>query len=393
MVRSLSAKGVLESLLRRGEVASERVRDITLPASRIAGYPIRDAQAAAEFHETLKYAEKRGAIAVEWVRGYIGHELARVRLRDAPALARFLGRPFLPEQVDQAFEALDLGGLPQWLQGALSQLRESWLRGASRYALRVEDAGKLPLLIKAVRAIEALEPEGALDFRQFGARYLGDSKALRFLEAPLVALYRPRVGVELESREVLAQLNLVPLSQPVLLRGPLTVFDGEHRVDARVQPYVGVPGALLQSCALTAGPEYILTIENQSSFNEYTATFRDEGVVIYTAGFPVRALQAFYRRLTATSQAPVYHWGDTDVGGFRILKCLQQASAGITVHPHLMGLDEGEAFSTKQMDDLKRLLPINPAVDPLVLDMLERGTGRLEQEQIVARRVPVARPL
>jgi hypothetical protein len=387
MGKAPDALEVLEELLRRGEVVSDRVRDITKPASRITGYPIRNAQAATEFHETLKYAEQHGAIALEWVRGYEGHELSRLRLRDAPALARFLGRPFLPQHIDQVFETLELEGLPQWFREALAQLRESWLKGSSRYGLRAEDASKLPLLIKAVRAIESLEPEGALDFRQFGARYLGDSKALRFLEAPLVALYRPRVGADLQSREVLAQLNLVPLAQPVLLRGPLLLSDGRHRVEASVRPYVGVPSALLHEFTVTGRPEYILTIENQSSFNEYTTAFDDDAVIIYTAGFPVRALQAFYLRLTGLCSAPVYHWGDTDVGGFRILKVLQHACHARSILPHLMGEEGGEPFSKAQLRDLKRLLPISPAIDRLICHLIDRGHGLLEQERIQARPV------
>lgn len=387
MPERVSARGVLEDLLRRGETSRERVRDVTLPAHRIDGYPFRDAGALASFHETLLQAERSGAVALEWRRFYEGQELERIRLRDAPALAQFLGRPFLPERVERAFAGLDTEGLPPWMGEALKALRESWLRGTSRFGLKIDEAPKLPALLAAVRALEALPPETALDYRQFGARYLGDSKLTSALAAPLAALYRPRIGPQLDTREVLAQLNLVPLAQPVLLRGPLRLSDGQQSVSADIRPHIGVPIGFLHEFALTQNPAYVLTIENQSSFNEYTGVVDDEGIVIYTAGFPTRALQEFYWRLTAASEAPLFHWGDTDVGGFRILKCLQGASDR-PIRPHLMDGEEGVAYSTAQLSELKRIVPVNEYVDALIHRFVDRGYGLLEQETVPARAVP-----
>ena len=81
-----------------------------------------------------------------------------------------------------------------------------------------------------------------------------------------------------------------------------------------------------------------------------------------TAGFPTRALQGFYRRLVSAVDVPLYHWGDTDVGGFRMLKCLQEAVQGREVQPHLMEGEGGAPYSKAQLSGLARMLPINPAV-------------------------------
>lgn len=387
MPERVSARGVLDDLLRRGETSRERVRDVTLPATRIDGYPFRDAGTLASFHEILQQAERSGAVELEWRRFYEGQELKRIRLCDAPALARFLGRPLLLERVERAFSDLDTEGLPPWMGEALEALRKSWLKGSSRFGLKIDDASKLPALLAAVRALEALSPETALDYRQFGARYLGDSKLTSALAAPLAALYRPRIGPQLNAREILAQLNLVPLAQPVLLRGPLRLSDGQQSVSANVRPHIGVPISFLHEFALTQNPAYVLTIENQSSFNEYTGVVNDEGIVIYTAGLPTRALQEFYWLLTAASDAPLFHWGDTDVGGFRILKCLQGATDR-PIRPHLMDGEGGFAYSTAQLSELKCIIPVNDYVDALIQRFVDHGYGLLEQETVQARAVP-----
>lgn len=387
MSKPITAKDILNDLLSRGETARERVRDITLPASRVRGYPFRDAGALDTFHETLRLAEQAGAISLEWRRFYEHQELERIRMRDAPALASFLDRPFLPTRVAAAFDKLDTGGLPEWMGEALGALRGSWLMGSSKYGLKIEDAPKLPALLSAVRALGTLSPETALDYRQFGARFLGDSKLTKVLAAPLAALFRQHLGVPLETREILAQLNLVPLAQPVLLCGPLRLSDGPQSVDADIRPHIGIPSGFLHSLTLLRAPAYILTIENQSSFNEYTGSFVDDGIVIYTAGFPTRALQEFYRRLAGATEAPLFHWGDTDTGGFRILKCLQEATER-PILPHLMDGDHGAPYSRTQISDLKRITPINKHVDALIARLSGRGFGLVEQESMPAQPVP-----
>ena len=390
MADQVTAKSILEILLSRGEVARERSRDVTLPASLIKGYPFRNADQLAAFHEGLRLAERQGAISLEWQRYYEGSQLVRIRLRDAPSLARFLGRAYLPDRLNDVFEGIDSEGLQPWVISLLEDIRGRWLSGKSSHGLKVEDADKLLGLVNAIRALEDCSREEPLDYRQFGARYLGDSKLTRILAAPLAAIYRSRLGLkDFEVTEILAQLNLVPLAQPVLLRGPIVLSDGRQRLNAGIRPHVGAPVQLLHEFELSHSPEYVLTIENQSSFNEYTAAIQDQGVIVYTAGFPTRALQGFYRRLVSVVNVPLYHWGDSDVGGFRILKCLQQAAQGREVQPHLMEGEGGTPYSKTQLSGLEWMLPINSAVDALLNRLIARGAGAVEQENTVARRVPI----
>ena len=82
----------------------------------------------------------------------------------------------------------------------------------------------------------------------------------------------------------------------------------------------------------------------------------DAGVVIYTAGFPPRAWLHAIEIIIAEVQdeVPVYHWGDRDVGGYRILAFLAKR-LNIDIQPYLMGLD---ASIRSQGDDELKEIPV-----------------------------------
>lgn len=307
---------------------------------------------------------------------------------DPAALASFLDHDFLPDRVANIFSDIDTSDEPAWVGDAMERIREKWLTGRSIYGLSIDDADKLHDIITTVSALEALPSDVTFDYRQFGARYLGNSKRTRDLTAPVAALFREKLKLQgMQEKDVLRQLNLVPLSHPVLIHGPLDLTDGRITITADIQPYIGIPAAFLAEFNFIHPAQYDLSIENLSSFNEYTENIHDGGVVIYTGGFPTRSLQTFYQRLVSIASAPVYHWGDTDPHGFLILKTMQDVAGDMTrisVMPHLMESLEGDTYSDNQISALKRLLPINSHVDVLLRTLIEKKRGLVEQELITA---------
>lgn len=378
-------QAVLERLLGLGEVDKVRQRDITLPASRIAGYPFSDAEQADGFHAALKLAEEAGALRLEWRKHYEGHELARIRLSDIRRLADFMGVEYLPDRVNEVFGQLDTKDVPDWCKECLAQIQVAWRKGKSAYGLALTDVERLKPILQAVRVLTATPLMQTLDYRQFGARYLNDSKLTKAIERPLAALFRHCWGTrDLSDRDVMQKLNVVPLAHPVLMCGPMTVGTADSSVSVDVSPYLGVPDSWLQGVKVTEAPAYVLTIENLSSFNEYTQSIADGGIVLYTGGFPTSAFQAFYGNLVKQLQAPVYHWGDTDPHGFMILKTLQQQVPEYCVKPHLMDRPDGAPYSAVKLKELARIAPVNSKVDGLLERVIVRGTGCVEQEEVAA---------
>lgn len=385
---SEKARKILLNLLNRGELQIDRNRDVTLPASRISDYPFEDALVSRDFHAFMELAADAGPIALEWKRHYEGVELLRVRLLDPSALASFLKCDFLPDRVANIFSNIDTSSAPTWACDALEQLRQKWLIGRSMYGLSVDDADKLHDIVTTVTALDNLPANVTFDYRQFGARFLGNSKRTRELATPVAALFREKLNLQgMKEKDILSQLNLVPLSHPVLIHGPLELPYGRKIITTDIHPYIGVPYVFLSEFKYIRPAQYVLSIENLSSFIEFTENIDDGGVVIYTGGFPTRSLQVFYQRLVSTASTPVYHWGDTDPHGFLILKTMQEVAGdinSISVMPHLMDVTDGDTYSDSQLLTLKRLLPINPHVDVLIKTLIEQRTGLVEQESIEA---------
>ena len=292
---------------------------------------------------------------------------------------------YLPDRVDRLFETLSIDGLPDWCIACLLPSRLSWRKGKSAYGMSLDESDRLVPLLLAVRVLADGPLPVTLDYRQFGARYLGDSKATKTIERPLAALFRQHWDAKAYSdRDIMQELNVVPLAHPVLMRGPLLVGDEPSAVSVQVSPYLGVPASWLDHVSATGTAAYVLTIENLSSFNEYTQSIQDSGVVLYTGGFPTKAFQRFYKQVVEQARAPVYHWGDTDPHGFLILKTLQQQIPGICLHPHLMDQSDGADYSNVKLKELSRIVPVNAQVDELLSQLIDRGVGLVEQEEVEA---------
>lgn len=379
------ARAVLEKLLTTAEPDKPRSRDVTLPASRMNGYPFSAADDTQQFHATLKQAQEARAIKLEWRKHYEGHELERIRLLDPRALAEFLGKTFLPDAVNTLFATLDVTGVPDWFSVILDDLKAAWYKGKTLYGMKYQDADRLHDVIKAITALDSSPLEHTLDYRQFGARILGDSKRTRLIEPNLAGIYRHYwQATGMSDRDIMQQLNIVPMVHPVLMTGPFRISYQGRSVDADISPYIGMHDVWLETVEVTSGPGYILTIENLSSFNEYTQSIRDNAIVLYTGGFPTSAFQKFYGLLANQVSAPLLHWGDTDPHGFMILKTLQACVAGKSIQPYLMDHPQGALYSQKALRDLERVKPINPTADEMIDILIARGVGLVEQEEVSA---------
>ena len=377
---------VLQKMLDIAETQVDRKRDVILPASRISGYPFERADQIREFHAGLQLVEKAGAILIEWEKFHEGTQLSRIRLVSASLLAQHLRTPLRSDRIEHAVADVDYASLPEWLVSASNIAKDKWQKGQKAFRLGLESADKWPLVVKAAVILESgLPNDEPMDYRQFGARFLGNSKLTKSLEGPLAALFLWHWNrSDLSSQDVLKELNLERLEHPILMRGPFDVSDGQQVLTANVFPYVGFPSSMLNKVVNIHESQYILTIENLSSFIEYTHQIKDKGIILYTAGYPTSALQGFYQRLCNKLTIPIYHWGDTDFHGYQILKVLQSLVPGKVVKPHLMDIIDGEPYSRTELSKLQSLTNVNNVFDSLINKIIDRGYGKIEQEMISA---------
>lgn len=386
---------LLEKLFDRwqgqGEMPTGRAITLVLTGRDGTEYFSTSGEARQQLHATLENAERRGAITLEWGRFSAAHELRRIVLADGMKLAEFLGkRPASVgiSMLDESIRPLLAGCAHEWIKDAYDLARKRWAKGESAFRLRLaEDNKEIRNLFIALDAV-ACEKHRGLDMRTFSARCLSDSKALERLSGAFAQAWMQFHDLEYRDPEdLLRSLGLEKVPQPVLLRGRLSARVGNQTSDLSIlRPFFGIAAEQLATLHPTRSPAYVLTVENLTSFQRYCREVNDDGLIVFTGGFPNLELQHFLAALDRElpQTVPFYHWGDTDVRGLEILRTISHRCSLRTIEAHLMSRDPWitERWAApSEVKVLNKLAKIPDACGMLASQMSHHGIPRnFEQE-------------
>lgn len=317
--------------------------------------------------------------------------LHAVRLADTGAAYAWLGRTPASEVARTALSPLLDGEALSARQAAVvDEVLDGWSRGVRVFGLRT---GQSEILRKVLQLAEALAVRAQgpdlpqVDVRTFSREACGDTKALRDNGSTVLAVLRrlhPELTTDLgnEPADVFASWGVEAMPHPLLLSGRLQMDD----LALPAVDYLGVPPEDAGRLSLIAAPDYVLTIENQASFVRHAREVNrtGKGLVIYTGGFPSRAVLKAIVRLCERAGAPVFHWGDLDAGGVRIFLHLEGAllTRGVILTPHLMEAERLKANGVKVGAPRSVQATKGSAVADLVPLVFGAGALGLEQEAI-----------
>jgi len=299
------------------------------------------------------------------------------------------------EKTDRAVAALSASTTDEALSTVLAIVRGAWARNVRAFGLAPHDSEALTRAVALARGLTArLGHADAVptDFRTFSRAVAGDSKALDRL-APTVAELLRRLAAaaitpEMETtEEVIGAFGVTRLPQPLLISAPL-VIDGAPLPSG--MPYVGVPPESAHRIAFARAPTYVLIIENYTSFVRYAREVNADlaGAVIFSCGFPARPTLDAIVRLSGETTAPIYHWGDIDVGGLRIFLHFERtlAAVGRALQPHLMtgALLQAHGTASSRPGWVRSVRPsVDSALERLCREIESRGLDlELEQEAV-----------
>ncbi len=388
--KGLTGDDILNGLLDRHESARERVRDITqrIDYNRVGGPTEQDS-----LHRVLRDAERAGGVRLEADRleRFTG-EIARVRLTNTGALYRFLNRPpsadiagwarlhiesACPEIVREAF-----------FESILNEASTAWAINRSFLDFRPNDSDGLIEVFRLTHRVVHW-PGRDIDHRTFSRRTVGDSKALERREGRVAALLRRRNPAmsDLEAREVLQAHGIVRRAHPLFLRGPVSVTSDSIRLEGSGVPFVGLPWTTVQSATLHSPVDYAITIENPTSFWRYCMEIEGQYLALLSDGFPARDVLAGIVHLVQVAQpAPLFHWGDIDVGGLRIARHLEDACS-VPLRLHDMAPKMAAKWGTplKSRRGLKQLADREGDIGALARWLHSSDGQALEQEQLDPR--------
>ncbi len=83
---------------------------------------------------------------------------------------------------------------------------------------------------------------------------------------------------------VYAELGPENYPQPVFLKGPLRLSYGGERLELDgMRPYFAVSPDGIDAVACVGRPDYVLVIENLTSYQRHVREVDDRGIVLYSA--------------------------------------------------------------------------------------------------------------
>ena len=329
---SPQALEALEAVL----VASERRADrgeapdgATFPFTnaRLASYYRCNAAELQQMHADLAVVARIGAITIDWdpnsaERGRI----LRLRAADTRKLATVVGRLPRWEMLAVAERELETWAA----HPRIERLLAAWRTGKSP---RSKGADSWAEWRDSLRVLDSLTTAVSREtpLRRLSTALFDDSKRIERLASCLDYLTTtneddpPR-----DSNDLFAELGLPRFPQPLLVSvngAGLRLTEGT--TIPAVEPYVGL--APEQVAGFDQPLDFVMTIENLSSFNE-AARQKHAGAraaLIYTAGMPGPRFLAAYRRLLRSGgpDTQLLHWGDMDLGGLRIAAKLAAAAS------------------------------------------------------------------
>lgn len=320
---------------------------ITLPL-KAPFYDIENVDGTRAVHMVLAELVGKELVAVQWI-GKPNHIARHVQLN--------------LENVDLAYKEINRPDK----KTALAHVKElcrrqegdpDWLKSfRDRTVAYVETKYKLPPglpadseeqqnLFLALETIACLDGEEVLE-RVFSKRLFRDSKYFEtHLRSKIAAILGEfKLGTwDLSPNEVLQEAGLFRSTDELLFTGPIAIRIEGQAVDFTPLKHGAAIGARtvqeLEIAELRA--DTVITIENKASYREYSSRMDGRTLAIYLAGFPSPMKRLFLRKLYEHSQKnnppmKFFHWGDIDLGGFRIFKCLKDEVP--ILEPYLMDSD------------------------------------------------------
>lgn len=353
--RAVFADGALEPSVEKISVSLPATNSSLREYYRLERFADRE-----EYHARLQIYSNAKAIKVDWDVGAGERgQLSRVTLLDPKAVVSILGEELPWEVASQAITriaAVAKEGLPN-----VDHVIDAWCLGKAPAGVPAERANQLVDSMRIIDAAQKLS-EGGQDIllRKLSARLFGDSKRIEALSHQLAFLLGEKA--ETEEDDVFARLGLVKHPQPILLSGP---------PDCRIQiegvaiplacPYLGIRPDIIKGIVASNNPiRHVLTIENLASFNEAAdcAEKARDLLIVYLAGNPTPSfLLAYNRILKCLEPAKVFHWGDIDVGGFKIAARLADSIRAIGYDLHLWRMNPLEvALGRNEFFQKRKLL-------------------------------------
>lgn len=387
-------------------------------------YDIENYDRKIQIHTAVRSLQKSGLVGFKWEKFEEGNILSEVwlsldNLQAAYFAARRVPKRMIVQDIMKEIRQIlaEWGTFPEtpdpgsWILAALSDLHDEMQSTQEIPAILPSDSEQAKAFLAGLAALSRAGSQG-MSIRTFSLSVFRDSKIFeKDLMARTLSFIRKKCpdfsDIPLEEPvsdgELLGAVNLYQNPEIFEFCGPVQITFRDKRLHTTQTIDYGVftHGAALHSQSLNdivsiqiSGVTKILMIENRTNYEEYiSADGTHEELVVYHGGFHNRMKGRFLHDLVASTSpnTEIFHWGDIDLGGFKIFLQIQRDIAP-NLKPHRM--DKETLLSMKKYGVAytpsyrKQLLTAHEderywIFSELLETMLETGI-RLEQEAFLA---------
>ncbi|GAA3528531.1 Wadjet anti-phage system protein JetD domain-containing protein [Zobellella aerophila] len=284
-----------------------------------------------------------------------------VQITDGRSFIESQGITPKADEIQVAFHHLEAAefNVPWW-DDTKSEIAQVWSSNKTFYGVKRNQADRLFDAMKLVEYIvQSPDAEPVPDIRTLSAELYGDSKKLesKSFAGLIRKLMLPHidddvVGLVEDGVKLLEYFGISKYPIPMRFKAD-GLLHCRGVIDLSALHYgIGVSPDEVKGIEWGQRPPYVLFIENRASFERYVREIDDLGLIIYTAGFPPRSWAHAMEIIIAELRGavPIYHWGDRDAGGYRILAFLAKR-LDTDIQPYLMGVEE--QVQTQADDELE----------------------------------------
>lgn len=333
----------------KGELPDRRVmlRFYDSGKTDFSAYDIDNHFVRNEINETVIAMQAAHWIDFEWMRGEERHILRRVWLGFSnieevyQAAQRQSAKQFalnIIQELEQEIAAVST----DWIIAYYSETK-AYLEAKNRLGNRLPaDKTERNALYQMLRFIDS-HSFASLTERVFSEKCFGDSKFFETHMKPvLLSIMRKTVNREITDAELLQSIGISRYPEPLELRGSVVINGNDMSMfqsgfclysDEMDTANITIPDTVTK----------VVTIENRANFFAYQQA--DDELVIYHGGHYSPSKKKLFEKIAAAmpKNSTWYHWGDIDLGGFRMLLRLRTEILP-TVQPYRMNIPELQTF-------------------------------------------------
>ena len=408
-------------------------RRILLKRTELPKYDPENSLEKETYHKTVKALAEEGLLEYGWEQFERENLLGSVWLcKDAAGEAyrrlerepRALRLTAVGKMTKEAAAAATQPWLCTFLQDTLQNLQDKNRTGPMMPEDRHE-AGRLTdallALDRLMGEMDAGRSDGCLE-RVFSLRCFGDSKYFeKNIRSRMCRVlrnyYLPSELTECKDEEVLGEVGLFRAPELIEFCGSLRGEIHGQAVDFsafRDGAVINLPTANAFKICDVSQIRRVIFIENKANYVELAlrGTAGDDTLLVYHGGFYSRGKGRFFEKLYRALAGPqskeppylqasdrfrspadpveFFHWGDIDLGGFRMFVRLQKniipelEPCRMDADTLLSHLDQAAGFSGRYRGELEALLA-DPDYSPFhpVIAIMLRENARLEQEALL----------